>query len=134
MTDTIKYTMVYQGCVSQYYVFGTFYDPQNIGISGEADHMTIMHMTFISVRTAAYLDYTPLEDMVVIFPASVARVCFNVNITDDDVLERPTSACDDPKLFEYASVSITRASTPQATGWMSSTAELVIEDDDGECV
>ena len=91
-------------------------------------------MTFISVCTAAYLDYMPLEDMVVIFPAGVASVCFIVNITDDDVRERPTSACDDPDLFEYASVSITSASTSQATGWMSSTAELVIEDDDGECV
>ena len=70
----------------------------------------------------------------VTFPAGVASVCFNVNITDDDALERPTSTCDDPNLLEYASVSITSASTPQATGWRSSTAELVIEDDDGECV
>ena len=89
-------------------------------------------MTCISVHTAANLDYTPLEDMVVTFPAGVARVCFNVTVTDDDVLERPTSACDDPNLFEYASVSITSASTPQATGWRSRTAELVIKDDDSE--
>ena len=70
----------------------------------------------------------------VTFRAGVARVCFNVKITDNGERERPTSACDDPDLSEYAFVSITSASTPQATGWMKSTAELVIEDDDGECV